>query len=196
MEAFVYAWVNKESGLEYIGYHKGDDDDGYISSSKNDQFWHDYDKGLLERHILFRGTMEECVEKESNYLRNRGFDNLYNRNINGKIMMTDDVRNKISLALSGRSQSEDHILARSEALKGRIGGFAGKVHSDSTIKKMKSVTRSDDHKKAISDALKGREGTFKGKSHSKKKCPHCNKEIAVNVYSRWHGDNCKEKLDE
>jgi hypothetical protein len=196
MEAFVYTWVNEENGLEYIGYHKGDEDDGYISSSKNDQFWYDYDKGLLERHILYRGTMEECVEKESNYLKTRGLDNLYNRNINGKIQMTDDVRKKISDALSGRAQSESHILARSEALKGREGGFKGKSHSASTIQKMKTVIRSDEHKKAISIALKGREGTFKGKSHSKQICPHCNKEIAVNMYNRWHGDNCKEKSNE
>ena len=29
MEAFVYSWVNRETGRQYIGYHKGSDDDGY-----------------------------------------------------------------------------------------------------------------------------------------------------------------------
>ena len=24
-------------------------------------------------------------------------------------------------------------------------------------------------------------------------CPHCNRDIANNVYQRWHGDNCRHK---
>lgn len=27
-------------------------------------------------------------------------------------------------------------------------------------------------------------------------CPHCNRDIANNVYLRWHGDKCKQKTTE
>ena len=74
MEAFVYSWMNEETGRQYIGYHKGSDDDGYVCSSKSEMFWKDYKNGKLKREILFRGTMEDCVEKESELLRSRGID--------------------------------------------------------------------------------------------------------------------------
>lgn len=31
----------------------------------------------------------------------------------------------------------------------------------------------------------------RGSKREKKLCIHCNKEVAVNGYARWHGDNCK-----
>ena len=167
MEAFVYSWVNRETGRQYIGYHKGSDDDGYVSSSKSDLFWKDYQKGKLKRKILFRGTVEECVERESELIRSKGIEYLYNRNINGRIIMTEDVRNKVSRSLTGRKQSEEHIANRSEALKGREGGFKGKSHDKTTLQK-------------ISESAKNRK---------RKTCPHCGTSCAVNTYSRWHGDN-------
>lgn len=33
-----------------------------------------------------------------------------------------------------------------------------------------------------------------GKKQPKTTCPHCNRSIANNVYSRHHGDNCKSKI--
>lgn len=33
----------------------------------------------------------------------------------------------------------------------------------------------------------------KGKFQPKKECPHCKRQIAVNLFDRWHGDNCKSK---
>jgi hypothetical protein len=33
----------------------------------------------------------------------------------------------------------------------------------------------------------------RGLKREKKLCPHCNNEVAVNGYVRWHGDNCKKR---
>lgn len=33
-----------------------------------------------------------------------------------------------------------------------------------------------------------------GRKQPTTKCPHCNRMIANNAYSRYHGDNCKSKL--
>lgn len=193
MEAFVYKWVNINSGKIYIGYHKGSISDSYVSSSKNKDFWEDYKNGNLKRNILFIGSVEECLEYESSLLKSEDKANLYNRNINGKIMFTKDVLEKLSEAHKGKKQSPDHIKARSAALKGRKGGFKGKKHSEETIVKMKSVKRSEEHKKAISMASKGRKGTFTGMKHPKTECPHCKKIVANCSLNRWHGDFCKEK---
>jgi len=61
MEAFVYIWTNKTKNRKYIGYHKGALDDGYISSTSNDNFWIDFDYDEFEREIIFEGTRDECL---------------------------------------------------------------------------------------------------------------------------------------
>lgn len=33
--------------------------------------------------------------------------------------------------------------------------------------------------------------THLGRKRQKQQCPHCNKMISSNLFSRWHGDNCK-----
>jgi len=193
MEAFVYSWKNKVTGKEYIGYHKGDIHDGYVSSSKCKDFWIDYADGQLEREILFEGTKDECVEVESNLLRQKDFNFLYNRNRNGKIIFTDDVLEKMSQKHTGRKQTEEHIRNRSAALKGRQGGFKNKKHSVETIEKMRSVIKTTEHKLKIAAALTGRPSPTKGRKHNKKQCPHCERMISLNTFQRWHGDNCKQR---
>lgn len=53
----------------------------------------------------------------------------------------------------------------------------------------------DDMVKKGRDKLWGRK-TRKGCKHVRKLCPHCNREIAVNTYARYHGDKCKHKPKE
>lgn len=65
------------------------------------------------------------------------------------------------------------------------------------------VLVSDDTKRKIGDKLRGRKQSDEekkkrgesvkalGLKREKTLCPHCHKEIAVNGYARWHGDNCK-----
>lgn len=65
------------------------------------------------------------------------------------------------------------------------------------------VTLTDEIKKKIGDKMKGRKQSpetvakkaeaVRGLKREKKLCPHCNNEVAVNGYVRWHGDNCKQK---
>ena len=37
-DSFVYIWTNKTNRRRYVGYHKGLQNDGYISSTSNDNF--------------------------------------------------------------------------------------------------------------------------------------------------------------
>lgn len=64
------------------------------------------------------------------------------------------------------------------------------------------VEVTDETRKKIGDKIRGRKQSEEeklarsianiGKKRKKKLCPHCNKEVAVNGYARWHGDNCKK----
>jgi hypothetical protein len=71
----------------------------------------------------------------------------------------------------GSKQSASHSAAKSKALKGRVPGFGGKEHTEDTINHLRKM------------ALQ----------REKKECPYCKRIIAVNVYARYHGDNCKHK---
>lgn len=171
MDSFVYIWSNVETGKKYIGYHKGNINDGYICSSKNQEFWDDYKNGLLQRKIIFQGTMKECIDLESKMIRNDEVTNLYNRNLNGKIIFTDDLRKKLSKAHKGRKQTESWLKNRRNALIGRQGGFKGKTHSAETLKKMSETA----------------------KERKKLQCFKCGKLVSCNVINRWHNKNCKEE---
>lgn len=81
------------------------------------------------------------------------------------------TRKKISLSKIGKKRSEEVVKKMKVIFSGEGNPMYGKNHSTKSIKKMI-------------------------KNHPSKnliKCPHCNKEIGANNYSRYHGDNCKLK---
>ena len=64
-EAFVYRLNNLTNGRYYVGYHKGTEEDGYICSSKNYEFWQDLHNCTFTRDVLNYGSKEECKLYES-----------------------------------------------------------------------------------------------------------------------------------
>jgi len=64
-EAFVYMWVNLETGRKYIGYHVGNEDDGYVGSGV--QFLQEFNQGKdgFTRTILAKGTPKEMYRLET-----------------------------------------------------------------------------------------------------------------------------------
>ena len=172
-DSFVYCWSNLSNGKVYVGYHKGDINDGYICSSKSKTFWEDfYNNDMIwYRQIITKSSIENCIKLETKILKALKNNNgrMYNKNINGVIIWDDELKLKASLAHMGKKQSEQHLKNRCEALIGRVGGFLGRKHSIDTILKMKNVKR------------------------EKIKCKYCYKEIPVHLINRWHNENCKEK---
>lgn len=81
-EAFVYRWTNIDTGMIYIGYHKGTIDDGYVSSGQ--RFLQAYNEApeLFQREILHFGTKQECLQVEgrliSEAIQQLGYHQLYN----------------------------------------------------------------------------------------------------------------------
>jgi len=64
------------------------------------------------------------------------------------------------------------------------------AHSEETRKKMSEKAKG---RKYSSETIEKRAAKIRGSKREKKLCPHCNREVAVNGYARWHGDICKEK---
>lgn len=102
-------------------------------------------------------------------------------------------------------------IARSKAASGNGNGMFGKPsacksHTQETIEKIRlsklgkkrtAFSRSPATIKTrmkISAAKLGKPTAKKGVPSNKMQCPHCNKTIGgEGNFSRWHGDNCKQR---
>ena len=69
MEAFVYRWRNTETGMWYIGFHKGTPDDGYICSSKIAKPLIKSNPKQWVRKILQFGTKKDMTALERKLLK-------------------------------------------------------------------------------------------------------------------------------
>jgi len=84
---------------------------------------------------------------------------------------TNEWKAKMSTSASGENNSRFGVVVSEETRK-KIGArIRGTKQSPETIAKK-------------ADAIRGMK-------REKKECPHCKTLVAVNVYPRWHGENCK-----
>lgn len=144
-DSFVYIWLNITHNKKYIGYHKGSILDGYISSSKSEEFWKDfYDSSIeWERFIVFEGTKEECLEYEQKLLKDEDIksDLIYNNARGASIIFTEEVLAKMSK--SGQKRWEN------------INEDDRKIFGENISKSKLGIPRSEETKKKLSDNLLG-----------------------------------------
>lgn len=67
-------------------------------------------------------------------------------------------------------------------------GMYGKTHTETTLELMRQKATG---RKQSAETIAKKAEAIRGTKREKKLCPHCNQEVAVNGYARWHGDNCK-----
>jgi len=109
----------------------------------------------------------------------------------GRIQPTAEKERQIA-AQTGRTRapfSNEWKANLSNNHKSKQPSFDGTL-SELTKKKIGDKLRGSTRDPAVVALVAEK---LKGKKRKKKLCPHCNKEIAVNTYPRWHGDNCKQK---
>lgn len=112
----------------------------------------------------------------------------------------------------GQPLSDETKAKISAALKGRTSGMIGKKHSPETKARIGQASKEKRHteesRELMSKAIKAayadrvmsdaerkrRSEAQKGKKQHRTICPHCFKDVAVNVYARCHGDNCKHRV--
>ena len=66
--SFVYKWTQQSTGKWYIGYHKGQDHDGYICSSETVKPMIQADPHDWTREILNRGNKADMIKREHELL--------------------------------------------------------------------------------------------------------------------------------
>jgi hypothetical protein len=61
---FVYKWINKKTGMVYVGRHQGSVNDSYIGSSSDFIDAYNIDKKNWVREILFAGDYQQVKKQE------------------------------------------------------------------------------------------------------------------------------------
>ena len=100
---------------------------------------------------------------------------------------------KISEAKTGKKREPftDEWKANMSAAKtGENNNRYGVEVTDETRDKIRYKATG---RKQSAETIAKKAEAIRGTKREKKLCPHCNKEVAVNGYARWHGDNCKKK---
>jgi hypothetical protein len=202
MEAFTYIWHNRTNGKKYVGYHKGKENDGYICSSKNSDFWSDWENPnmIFEREITYSGDMKNAFEQEQLLLTDlKENSNLfYNLARQSNFIFTEEVLQK----MRGKDRS------------GEKNGFYGKKHTEET--KQKSSKPGKENPMYGRSAVKEKnlkwytdgintiyvtegtqpDGWVSGRSNHKqsceKECPHCGIKIKARGLG-LHKKYCKKR---
>lgn len=108
----------------------------------------------------------------------------------GRIQPQEEKEKQIK-AITGRKRkpfNAEWIAKIAESNRGENNGMYGKTQSDETrrkiAKKAKLRTHSEETKTKIGQKSRG-------SKRERQTCPHCNKNVAVNIYARYHGNRCK-----
>jgi hypothetical protein len=127
MIAFVYCWTDHKTKKLYIGSHKGDTNEGYVSSSKPMMKEYTERPSDFTREILAEGDYEVMRKFEASLLLASGAqydDDFYNQsNGNGRFYCaahTDETKQKMSSRRKGRPKSEETKQKMREAAKERV----------------------------------------------------------------------------
>jgi hypothetical protein len=152
---------------------------------------------------VYSNLKEEYSKLQSE--RNKGAGN----GMFGK-SQTEKAKSKISEANTGRVQPIEEKLKQKAAQTGKKrepfskewlaklsasntkerNGMYGKTHAAATLELMRQKATG---RKQSAETIAKKAEAIRGIKREKKLCPHCSKEVAVNGYARWHGDNCKQQ---
>lgn len=219
MDSFVYCWTNHTLNKIYVGFHKGNEDDGYVCSSKSNEFWNDFRNVNYKwtRQIIAKGTMRDCQKLESKILNSLDIteDSIYNNKNNLFFNMNEEVRGKLKTAAKKRNENPKYIKMLSDKAKKQWSNNefrtlmsemrTGKTHTEETKNKLSEIRKKQIFsKESIEKAANSNRGKKRSqeviekfkeitKLRPKVSCIYCRKTGVFNSMTRYHLDNCKDK---
>ena len=172
---FGYQWVRKSTGEFYRGIHTGSVEDNYAGSGAvfKKKYGGQFKTTCVDptdwvRNALFIGTREECLVWESLVVTERELSNpkCLNQITGGKdsVVFSDEVKDKISKANSGKKRSEEHIKALKES---RLGKPISDEHKAKIAEANRNRVWSEESRRKGSEArkaylLKKKQATMEG----------------------------------
>jgi hypothetical protein len=133
VDSFVYCWQDNRNNKMYVGSHKGNENDGYICSSK--LFLEEYNKRPedFSRQIIAKGNykdirnLEYLILEKFNAAKDKSFYNQHNGDGNFYCKgHTEETKKKI--AKNGKGKT---------ARFGKENGMFGKKHTEETKNKIR-----------------------------------------------------------
>ena len=181
-EAFVYEWKNLTNGKSYIGYHKGNVDDGYIASSHNKEFWNDFYNLEMKwvRQIISEGSKDDCLRIEQNILKQIDLKNgkYYNNARGCDIIFTQGVLDKMSNSHKKRWEN----MTTEQRLE----------HGKKISKTKKGIPRPKEVREKLSELLKGK--SFSERFGEERAQQIGNKISQANKGKHYHSEEHKRNL--
>ena len=160
-EAFVYCWRNKTNGMQYIGYHKGHPDDGYIASSKYFKPEYKADPDNFERMIIAFGTTLDMLELETGILHwldvrnNFQYYNLSNGHTNC-ILLGHSQKSIMKMRKSHANRSPE-TLAKMKASKQNMSELTRQRIREAALKVDRSLPQfHQKHKQETKDKIRAK----------------------------------------
>jgi hypothetical protein len=152
---------------------------------------------------VYENLKEEYARLQSD--RYKGENNpMYGREVSDKVRKgrsdraTKDnpakrlgVGAKISKAKTGVKREEFSDEWKSNMSAAKIGENNNRYGVEVLDITKEKIRQKAIGRKQSEETIKKKADAIRGTKREKKLCPHCNQEVAVNGYARWHGDNCK-----
>ena len=174
-EAFVYLWqdARQKSYRYYLGYHKGNPDDGYTHSSSVFESFSKYNiPAGVRRRVLATGSAEEMMELENKLLNNRKnsrmWDRYYNVIASFPPYMWEDPAYREMMAETRKKQMK-------------------KTWEDPAFREMMAESSKKQMKKQWEDPA------YREMHSEKHTCTVCGFVALKRHIVRWHNDKCKHK---
>lgn len=221
MYHIIYQTTNNINNKIYIGYHCQSDDpytfDGYWGSGVTlIKAMKKYGFVNFSRETLFVFDDEKVALEKEQEIVNEDFikrPDVYNVMIGGGkppsqtgIPKSESHRQKIGNSNRGKTLSEEtiskirtarsnQIISHSTETKQKIANaLLGKKHPEQRKQNMRD---NQPDRSGVNNPCFGKQGSDHPAFGTKRQlinCPHCDKEVPVNVAKRWHLDNCKSNL--
>jgi len=151
-QAIVYGWRHQVNQKVYIGFHKTSEiHDGYVFSSESEELNEAWCHGLLQRFVIYKGSVSECITLENYALKhakaNLNWDNFYNQSVGGGEGCVRDFTNlsveakTVAVAfLNGWNPTEEKVDTFDTFDYGLIAEIANNIKSGKYAKVDSSVS--------------------------------------------------------
>lgn len=217
MTSCIYTIKNKDTGMLYLGRtinfdnrmadHKKTLRGNRHRNKRLQNSWNFRGEDKFEFSILWKEEESKLPELEG-FLLNEFWDSglLYNHhklseggfqkgNKLGCFVRSEETRQKMSIAFSGRVFTESH---KEKISLSKTGIKASKETKEKMSVTRKGKQRPESWHKAMAEyrvnnpnPMQGKVSPMRGKKFPTMECEHCGKHASKGNYLRWHGNNCK-----